>query len=200
MRHEFFPQVVRFLHTRLESYICVNGLTLDIMGIAYNGGLGHLFMGNEGAFNFRGPQSVPGNIDNVIDPAHELIIAVFVPGGSIAGIIESGALYEVGLLEPHGIPVYTPHDPGPWLLYAEGPACNRCSDLRTALINNGWIYPHKGDGGLARFEINGAGQRRDENASCLGLPPRIHNRQFVTPDIVVIPVPRLGVNRLAHRA
>ena len=46
----------------------------------------------------------------------------------------------------------------------------------------------------------GTGQRRDQNAAGLGLPPGIDDRALLVTDVLVIPHPGLGVDRLANRA
>src|SRR3546814_16616776 len=52
----------------------------------------------------------------------------------------------------------------------------------------------------ARRLIDGAGQRRDQDAAGLGLPPRIDDRAAAIADHPVIPLPRFGIDRLAHGA
>ena len=56
--------------------------------------------------------------------------------------------------------------------------------------------PRRGAG----LELGGARQRRDENAAGLGLPPGVDDRAAAVADHAVIPLPRLGIDRLAHRA
>ena len=50
------------------------------------------------------------------------------------------------------------------------------------------------------FSARRAGQRRDQNAAGLGLPPGIDDRAAVVADHAVIPFPGFGIDRLADRA
>ena len=49
------------------------------------------------------------------------------------------------------------------------------------------------------FELDGAGQRGNENAAGLGLPPGVDDRAAAIADDAVIPFPRLRIDRLADR-
>ncbi len=44
------------------------------------------------------------------------------------------------------------------------------------------------------------GRRRNHDRASLGLPPGIHDGQLVVPDILAIPHPGFGVDRLTHRS
>ena len=50
------------------------------------------------------------------------------------------------------------------------------------------------------FSARRAGQRRDQDAAGLGLPPGIDDRAAAVADHAVIPFPRFGIDRLADRA
>ena len=54
--------------------------------------------------------------------------------------------------------------------------------------------------GRAGLEVDGAGQRRDQDAAGLGLPPGVDDRAAVVADDAVVPEPGLGIDRLADRA
>ncbi len=45
-----------------------------------------------------------------------------------------------------------------------------------------------------------ARERADHDAAGLGLPPGVDDRAAFSADVLVVPHPRLGVDRLAHRA
>jgi hypothetical protein len=59
-----------------------------------------------------------------------------------------------------------------------------------------------GDGYCADpgFERGDAGQRGDHDGAGLGLPPGVDDRAAVAADVLAVPHPRLGVDRLADRA
>ena len=54
--------------------------------------------------------------------------------------------------------------------------------------------------GRAGFQRGGAGQRADQDAAGLGLPPGVDDRAAVVADHAVVPQPGLGVDRLADAA
>ena len=50
------------------------------------------------------------------------------------------------------------------------------------------------------FSARGAGQRRDQDAAGLGLPPGVDDRAAAVADDAVVPEPGFGIDRLADRA
>src|SRR5262249_31352809 len=52
----------------------------------------------------------------------------------------------------------------------------------------------------ARLELDRAGQRRDQNAAGLGLPPGVDDRATALADYVVVPFPGFRIDRLADGA
>src|SRR5204862_3979801 len=54
--------------------------------------------------------------------------------------------------------------------------------------------------GAAGHGGHDAGQWGYQYHARLGLPPGVHNGALLVPDVLVIPDPRLRVDRLAHRA
>jgi hypothetical protein len=52
----------------------------------------------------------------------------------------------------------------------------------------------------ARLQLGGAGQRRDQDAAGLGLPPGVDDRAAAVADHAVIPFPGFRIDRLADRA
>jgi len=47
---------------------------------------------------------VTGHVDNVVNTAGDLVVAVLVPAGTVSGGIVAGELLEVGFLERLGSP------------------------------------------------------------------------------------------------
>ncbi len=62
------------------------------------------------------------------------------------------------------------------------------------------LMPKKGRVAEPGFSGRGAGERRDEDAAGLGLPPGVDDRAAALADDPVVPLPGLGVDRLADRA
>ena len=73
-------------------------------------------------------------------------------------------------------------------------------DQVAVVVDQRRLHAEEGERRRAGLELGRAGQRRDENAAGLGLPPRIDDRAAPVTDHVVIPLPGFGVDRLAHAA
>ncbi|KAI3481860.1 hypothetical protein L1887_55509 [Cichorium endivia] len=58
----------------------------------------------------------------------------------------------------------------------------------------------EGERRRARLGLGRTGQRRDHDGARLGHPVRVDNGALLTADVVVVPVPSLGVDGLTHRA
>ena len=58
-------------------------------------GFGHRCVGYERGFYFHGAQTMAGDVDYIVDPAHDPKVAVFVFAGPIAGEIHAGNLRPV---------------------------------------------------------------------------------------------------------
>src|SRR5258708_1742080 len=68
------------------------------------------------------------------------------------------------------------------------------------LVDEHRPHPRQRQRSMRRFFGRDTRQIRDKNAAGLGLPPRIDDRAAAFPDILVIPMPGLLVDRLAYRA
>ena len=74
-----------------------------------------------------------------------------------------------------------------------------CEHLPAASTISG-MTPKNGRVAEPGFELRRAGQRRDQDAAGLGLPPGVDDRAAAVADDAVIPFPRLRIDRLADRA
>src|SRR5581483_6384797 len=68
------------------------------------------------------------------------------------------------------------------------------------LVDEGRLQAEERPRGRAGLELGGAGQRRDEDAARLRLPPGVDDRAPALADDAVVPLPRFGVDRLADGA
>ena len=75
------------------------------------------------------------------------------------------------------------------------PGGHRFADL----VDDGRVDPGERQRGRARLERGDAGQRRDEDAARLGLPPGVDHRAALATDVAPVPHPGLGVDRLSDR-
>src|SRR5664279_475333 len=88
--NEFGTKFLVLLGADHQSHIGIDALALDVMRIANDGGLRDLFMRDERTLHFRRPEPVTGDIDDIIDPASDPVIAVRVPAAAVAGEIFAG--------------------------------------------------------------------------------------------------------------
>jgi len=77
--------------------------------ITDNGGLGHVLVGYEGRFDLSGPHPVTGYVDDVVNAAGDLIVAVLVAFAAVTGEVPARELREVGVEHPLGISVHAHH-------------------------------------------------------------------------------------------
>lgn len=73
-------------------------------------------------------------------------------------------------------------------------------DLPSRSIQNNRIDPEERHSSTARFRRDSTRERRDHDTARLSLPPRIDNGALAPPHILVVPQPRLAVDRLADGA
>ena len=60
--------------------------------------------------------------------------------------------------------------------------------------------PGTGSVALPGLSVGHAGERADHDRAGLGLPPGVDDRAALAADVLPVPNPRLGVDRLADRA
>ncbi len=191
-------QLRRLLDTVIERNEGVDGLALDRVGHADHRRLGDPRVRNERRLDLGGAETVPGNIDHVVETAHDPKIAVLVAASPVAGIVKTGKLLEIGRSIAFRIAEHAAQHPGP----------RPADDQMTAFVGPGqlsfFIENRRIDAGQRpgrrpRFQGGRIGQRRDHDAAGLRLPPGIDNRQAAAADVQVIPHPGFRVNRLANR-
>src|SRR6185503_1398847 len=135
------------------------------------------------------------------DAAHDADVAVLVVGRAVARevVLAVEILGPVGLLVALGVAPDRAEHGRPGALDDETPAL-ALADRVTCLVHDvGYdARQRKGRGtGLGRGR---ARQRRDHVSPGLGLPPGIHDRTAPAADGLVVPHPRLGIDRLADGA
>ena len=67
-------------------------------------------------------------------------------------------------------------------------------------IKNRWLNAEERHGGGSRLGLDCTREWRDNDGTRLSLPERIDNGTLPLADMVVIPVPRFGIDRLADGA
>ena len=91
------------------------------------------------------------------------------------------------------------HHARPRLADAELAALIR-ADGRAVVAQDAGFDAEERSAGAAGLERVRAGQRRDEMAAGLGLPPSVHDRALLFANDLVIPHPSFGIDRFADGA
>src|SRR5262249_31289970 len=146
-------------------------------------------------------EAVTGDVQHVVDAAHDphtaVLVAMRAVAGDVVAIVETLPVsVDVTLVvapdrAQHGRPRLRDDEQAALV------------GLRHALA----LFAHNvhGDAGKrprARAGLRGddAGNRRDQDRARLRLPPRVHDRAALVTDDAVIPHPRFRIDRLADRA
>ena len=75
-------------HTGLQGDEGDHGLALDFIRAAHGGGFGDGGMADEGALDFGGAEAVAGDVEHVVDAAHDPEVAVLIAACAVAGEID----------------------------------------------------------------------------------------------------------------
>ena len=70
-------------------------LAFELVGPADGRGFGHVGMDDERTFDFDRAQAVAGDVEHVVDAAHDPVVAVVVVAGVVAGEVLAGHLAPV---------------------------------------------------------------------------------------------------------
>ena len=92
LAHQFFQLLAQRIggrDARLERHVGIDALALDVVRIAHHGGFGDLGVAHQRAFHFRGAQAMARDIDHVVHPAGDPVIAIRIAAAAIAGEIFS---------------------------------------------------------------------------------------------------------------
>ncbi len=165
---------------------------------ADHGRLGDLAVGDHGAFYFRGPHAVAGDIQHVVHPPGDPVVAIFVAARTVAGEVHAAEGLEVGVDEAVMVAVDAAHLPRPGIenhQIAFGRALQQVAEV----IHQARHHTEERPRGRARLECGGARQWADEDAAGLGLPPGVDDGATRFADRLVVPVPRFGIDRLTDR-
>src|SRR6476620_7116998 len=140
-----------------------------------------------------------GDIDHVVDAAHDPKITVTVFARAVAGKVNTVYLRPVLLPVPFVITINCSKHGRPRACEHEIAALIRADGFAVAshhIRGNAGKWPGSGTG----FRRSGAGQGTDHDGAGFGLPPGVHNRATFLSDDAVIPHPGLRIDWLADRA
>ncbi len=182
-----------------QRHECHDGLPGIVVGPADDGGLRDGLMRDQRRLHLGCGQPVTGDVDDVVHPADDPKIAIWILAGGVADHVdrwpETG---EIGLNEPLVVTIEgTQHArPGCGDDEHTDAAVQRLSLLGVQLRGD----PRQRVSCRARFGGGLPGDRRDHYPACLGLPPGVDDRAALTADHPVVPQPCLRIDRLTDRA
>ena len=154
-------------------------------------------MADQRAFHLGRADTVAGDVHDVVNAAHQPVIAIRIGPAAVTREIDVRIHREVGVDESVVVAPGGPHHAGPRFLDAEFAAFVGAA-LRAVVAQDDWFDAEERLVGAAGLERVRAGKRVDEDAARLGLPPRIDNGTTALADDAVIPHPRFGINGFTH--
>ena len=171
-----------------------------LVGLADHRRLGDRLGGDDRGLHLGGGEPVAGDVDDVVDAADHPEVAVLVPAGGVAD--EVGLLAEpgeVGLDEAVVLLVERAQHRGPRPLEHQQPLA-LVDRLALLLVDDLGLDPGERPCRRAGLGRGDPRQRRDHDRAGLGLPPGVDDRAALAADHLVVPEPRLRVDRLTDRA
>mmetsp|Transcript_3083 Transcript_3083/g.10143 ORF Transcript_3083/g.10143 Transcript_3083/m.10143 type:complete len:416 (+) Transcript_3083:290-1537(+) len=174
---------------------------LYVVGHPHHGGLHARRVRHEGRLDLRGAQAVARHVEHVVHPARDPIIAVRVAAaaipGEVAALVGAHVRVQVALV----VAVHGAGHPWPGLRDAEHPLHVVPLDLLPGLrVHDGRAHPKHGQRGGAGLHGRAAREPRDHVPAGLRLPEGVHHGAPLLADLLEVPLPRLRVDGLPHRA
>mmetsp|Transcript_21664 Transcript_21664/g.51386 ORF Transcript_21664/g.51386 Transcript_21664/m.51386 type:complete len:326 (+) Transcript_21664:42-1019(+) len=192
-------ELVGPLDALVGRHVDVDALALDGVREAHHRRLGDVGVQHDGRLDLGGADAVAGHVDDVVDAARDPVVAVGVAARAVARQVEA-VDGEVGLHLALVVAEHLADRRGPRGLDGEEPLGLALEHLALLRDQRG-LHAEEGQRRAAGLHAPaGDGQRRDHDAARLGLPPRVDDRAAALAHDVVVPAPRLGVDRLADRA
>jgi hypothetical protein len=127
------------------------------------------------------------------------VVAVRVAPRAVAGEIGSGEVAEIGGEEALVVAIDGAHLARP-AVGDHQRALARSLETLALAIDDRELDPEHRLGRAAGLERGGAGEGGDHVPAGLGLPPGVDDRAAPLADFLVVPLPRLGIDRLADSA
>src|SRR5205085_9103100 len=93
-----------------------DGRAFQLVWLSDDGCLSHRLMRHQSAFDLGRAETMTGDVDDVVDPAHDPEIAVLISARTIAGKIDAGNLRPVLLPVTRIVPVNRAEHRRPWSL------------------------------------------------------------------------------------
>lgn len=176
----------------------VDGLSGEIISSSDDGSLGDSSVNDQRRLDLSGRKSVTRDVDDIIDSSLDPDVSVLVSSSTVSREVESGVGLEVGLDESGVILVDGSGDTRPGL----GDDENSLDVVSDELSSGGRVEDldlnsGEGEGSGSGLGWDRSGKRSDDDGSSLGLPVGVDDGALSSSDVVVVPVPGLGVDGLS---
>ena len=187
----------------LQHHKRTNGFSGCFIGTTHHSGFGHqLGTADQSRFNFHRAHAVARHIQHVVNAARDGEVACFgIANGTVAGqvvlALEIG--WIVAFHETLGVTPDGANHGRPWALDHQDTAL-AIGHVFACLVHDGGLNARKGQGARTGHHGCHTRQWRDHVATGFGLPEGVDNGAVATAHVLVIPLPRSGVDGFAHRA
>jgi len=172
-------------------------------------GFGDFWDAKAGGFDFLGAEAMAGDVDDVVYPTEDAVVAVGGERGAVAGKVRPVLpLFAFGVLaiffvillhEAIGITPDGLHDAGPGIANADvSRGVFAGFDFLSIFIPDGGKNSERGGAGAARLHTIERGFCGAEKTAGFGLPPGVHDSGFAFADDFVIPAPNFRLNGFAN--
>ncbi len=199
MRGEFLLQFFALGNAVLERHEGIERLAFDVVRHGRDGGFGDFGVAHQRALHFRRADAMAGDVHHVIYAAEQPVITIGIHAAAVTGEIHVLERREIGVHEAMMVAPRRAHDAGPRFFDAELAALVQLA-FGAIVAQDHRLHAEESAAGAAGFERVRAGQGGDEMSAGLGLPPGIHDGAALAADVLVIPQPRLGIDRFADGA
>ena len=138
-------------------------------------------------------------VQNVVHAAGDPEVAIFIATSAVAAEIHIFEGGEVGLFKALVVAEQGSRLSRPGV--GDGQVTfGRALQRSAFIVDQHRLHAEERTRGGTRFQLNGARQRSNHEATGFSLPPGIHHRTFLVANLLPVPLPGFRVNRLADRA
>src|SRR3569623_253278 len=184
-----------------QHHVSEDRFAFDLVGPAHYRRLGDAHVRDQRRFHFHGTEAMAGDVEHVVDAAHDPEVTVFIAPGAVAGeIILAAKFAPIGFDIPFVISPNGAQHRRPRLLDHEVTALVRRGDAVAALVDH--VGDDAGQGPRARAGLggHGAGEWGELMGAGCGLPPGIDDGTALAAYDAVIPDPGFRIDGFAHAA
>ena len=183
----------------LEGYERHEHLSLELVGDAHDGGLGHGRMRDQRALDLHGADAVARHVQHVVNAPEKRQVAVVRALGAVGGEIRARVPFRpIRLTVALRVSPDSAQHRRPGMRDRQEPAAGPDRLLRRRIDRR--ADPRHRDARAARLHVVNSRKRADHDHARLGLPPGVHDRASAPADVLIVPHPGFRINRLADAA